>query len=80
MVQFQKNIFKKRFLGITEFLQKRTGTKNKTTMVIYNKKLSVSPLTTHVPIKYVAKNINIKKIIDNSKQINDFYKFKLKKT
>ena len=75
----KKHFLKKKFLGITEYLQKRTETKNKTTMVIYNEKLSVSPLTTHLPIKYVAKNINIKKIINNTKQINDFYKFKLNK-
>ena len=26
-------------------------------MLIYNKKLSVCPVTTHLPIKYVQKNI-----------------------
>ena len=30
-------------------------------MLIYNKKLSVSPITTHIPIKYVTKKINKKK-------------------
>ena len=29
-------------------------------MLIYNKNLSVCPLTTHMPLKYVAKNINKK--------------------
>ena len=31
-------------------------------MLIYNKKLSVCPLTTHLPLKLVAKKIN-KKLI-----------------
>ena len=34
-------------------------------MLIYNNKLSVSPLTTHIPIKYVSKKIKKKKIINN---------------
>ena len=38
------------------------------------KKLSVSPITTHIPIKYVNKNINKKKIINNINKINDFFK------
>ena len=41
-------------------------------MLIYNKKLSVSPITTHLPIKYVSKNINKSKIIKKIKSINNF--------
>ena len=48
-------------------------------MLIYNNKLSVSPLTTHIPIKYVAKNINKKKLISNVTKIDKFYKTVLKK-
>ena len=43
-------------------------------MLIYNKKLSVSPLTTHLPLKSVAKNINKTNIIEKIKLINNFYK------
>ena len=43
-------------------------------MLIYNEKLSVSPVTTHLPIKFVTKNITKKKIINNVKQIKKFYK------
>ena len=32
-------------------------------MLIYNEKLSVTPLTTHIPIKYVAKKIKKKILI-----------------
>ena len=43
-------------------------------MLIYNKKLSVCPLTTHIPIKKVHKYITKKNIIDKTILINDFYK------
>ena len=33
-------------------------------MLIYNKKLSVCPITTHLPLKLVTKNINKKLIIE----------------
>ena len=48
-------------------------------MLIYNKKLSVNPLTTHVPIKYVNKFIKKRKIINNAMKLNNFYKLKLRK-
>jgi len=49
-------------------------------MLIYNKKLSVCPLTTHLPIKFVTKSITKKMIEDRLKIINNFYldKFKFK--
>ena len=43
-------------------------------MLIYNKKLSVCPITTHLPLKFVAKNINEKKIIEKITLIDSFYK------
>ena len=42
-------------------------------MLIYNDKLSVSPITTHIPLKLVSKNINKKKIFSNVLKINEFY-------
>ena len=48
-------------------------------MLIYNEKLSVSPITTHLPIKYVSKNINKSKIIKKIKSINSFFIKNLKK-
>ena len=45
-------------------------------MLIYNKKLSVCPITTHLPLKLVTKNINRKIIIEKVKIINEFYKTK----
>ena len=43
-------------------------------MLIYNKELSVCPITTHQPIKSVPTSINKKKIYKKIVLINDFYK------
>ena len=56
----KKHFLKKRYLGLTEYISKKTKSKNQV-MLIYNDKLSVSPLTTHLPLKLVAKNITKKK-------------------
>ena len=42
-------------------------------MLIYNKDLSVCPITTHLPIKLVSKNISKKKIKKKIILINNFY-------
>ena len=42
-------------------------------MIIYNKKLSVSPITTHLPLKDVHKNITKEKIIYQTQLIHSFY-------
>ena len=47
-------------------------------MLIYNKILSVSPLTTHLPLKQVAKNITKKQILKKVTLLNQFYLKKLK--
>ena len=74
----KKTFLKKKYLGVTEYLAENTNSKNPV-MLIYNDKISVSPITTHLPIKYVAKNINKKKIVQNVLEINSFYKNKIKK-
>ena len=74
----KKHFLKKKYPGVTEYIASKTNSKNEV-MLIYNEKLSVSPITTHIPIKYVNKNINKKKIINNINQINNFFKIKLKK-
>ena len=43
-------------------------------MLIYNKNLSVSPVTTHLPLKKVSKTINKKLITEKVVLIDDFYK------
>ena len=69
----KKNFLKKKFNGITEYLAEKTNTK-KFAMIIYNKNLSVCPLTTHLPIKYVNKRINKLEIINKVKLIYNFWK------
>jgi 4-hydroxythreonine-4-phosphate dehydrogenase len=69
----KKNFLKKKFNGITEYLAHKTNTK-KFAMIIYNKNLSVCPLTTHLPIKYVNKRINKLEIINKVKLIDNFWK------
>ena len=75
----KKSFLKGRFNGITEYLAKKTNSKNPV-MLIYNKKLAVSPLTTHIPISEVPNKIKKKDIIVKIKKINHFYKKYLKRT
>ena len=70
----KKNFLKTKSLGITEYLANKTNRKNKVSMLIYNKKLSVCPITTHLPVKDISKKINKKKIIYQVKLINNFFK------
>ena len=64
---------KKKYLGITEYVAKQFNQK-KFAMLIYNKKLAVCPVTTHLPIKLVAKKISKKNIREKIIVVNDFYK------
>jgi len=74
----KKTFLKKKFNGVTEYLAYKTNTK-KFAMIIYNKNLSVCPLTTHLPIKYVNKKINKLEIINKVNLINVFWKKKFGK-
>ena len=74
----KKTFLNKNYLGITEFLSKKFKIK-KSAMLIFNKNLSVCPLTTHVPLKSVTKQINKKIIAEKIKLIDNFYKKFLKK-
>ena len=68
----KKYFLSNKFLGITEYISK-SFSKKKTCMLIYNKKLSVCPVTTHLPIKLVSKKINKKNITDKIILIDNFY-------
>ncbi len=74
----KKFFLKKKYLGITEYLASKTKTRN-FAMLIYNKKLSVCPLTTHLPVKKISKKINKNIIKDKIKLIDNFFKKHLKK-
>ena len=73
----KKTFLKGKFKGITEFLAKKTNSDDPV-MLIYNRKLSVCPLTTHLPISKVSGKVKKKLIIDKVKKINFFYKNILK--
>ena len=67
-------------IGVTEFLASKCKIKNnKEAMLIYNKKFSVCPLTTHLDIKEISKKITPALIINKIKTLNQWYKKKLKK-
>ena len=74
----KKSFLKGKSLGITEYLAKKTKS-NKVAMLIFNKDLAVSPLTTHLALKDVHKKITKKKIYTQVNLINNFYKKKFKK-
>jgi 4-hydroxythreonine-4-phosphate dehydrogenase len=74
----KKTFLKGKTLGITEYLAKKTK-KNDVAMLIFNKNLSVSPLTTHLALKNVHKKITKQKIYKQVKLINSFYKKKFNK-
>ena len=69
----KKNFLKKKFMGITEFFAKEFA-QQKIAMLIYNKELSVCPITTHLPIKNVASKITKKLIWEKIILIDNFYR------
>ena len=64
---------KKKYLGVTEYIAHSFNEK-KFAMLIYNQKLSVCPITTHLPLSKISKKINRKLIREKIIIINDFYK------
>ena len=67
MDQFlKKNFFKKKIFRNYRIYFKKFN-KKKNAMLIFNKKLSVCPITTHLPLKYVSKKLNKKNIKDKIK-------------
>jgi 4-hydroxythreonine-4-phosphate dehydrogenase len=67
--KFTKNKYK----GITEYIADKTNNRNKENMLLFNENFSVLPLTTHIPLKEVYKEISYKKIQKACKNINNFY-------
>jgi len=69
----KESLFKKKHQGITEFLSKKSGRSGDEVMLIYNNKLSVAPITTHIPLNQVSSKMEKSKIIKKVKIINTFY-------
>ena len=69
-----KNLLKKKKIGVTEFLAKKCKIrKDSEVMLIYNRKLAVSPITTHIDVKDVSKKINNTLIVNKVIKINSWY-------
>ena len=78
----KKYFLNKKYPGVTEYVYNEFGKKisKKPVMLIFNKLLSVSPITTHIPLKNVNKNINQNTIRENIYKIHNFYKRRFKVT
>jgi 4-hydroxythreonine-4-phosphate dehydrogenase len=74
-----KGIFKEKYPGVTEYLAYKNNLKNSEAMMIYNKQLSVVPITTHIDIKDVIKKINANLIRKKILTVNSFFLKNLKK-
>ena len=64
---------KKSYLGVTEYIA-HSFNKKKYAMLIYNKDLSVCPVTTHLPLKLVTKKITRKIIKEKILIVDNFFK------
>ena len=59
-----KNKINKNFVGHTEFFQKKDKKEN-VNMILFHKKIIISPLTTHLELKKISKVISNKKFLFN---------------
>ena len=74
LLNFKKNI------GVTEYLAAKCKIKDdREVMLIYNKKFSVTPLTTHINIRDVSKNITTNKIVKKISTLHKYFKILFKK-
>ena len=75
-----KTLLRRNNMGVTEFLASKCNIKNNSeVMLIWNKKFSVSPITTHIDLKDVSKNLKSKIILNKINTINDSFKIIFKK-
>ena len=70
----KKDFLENSFSGVTEYISNKFMCSGKETMLLYSDLFSVSPLTTHLKVKDISKNIKIKKIVNNFQNIFNFYK------
>jgi len=70
---------KNKYNGITEYIADKTNNKNKENMLLFNENFSVLPLTTHIPLKEVYKEITYKKIEKACINISNFYSKTIKR-
>ncbi len=75
----KKKLFKNKNLGVTEFLAKKNKLNKTEVMIIYNKRLSVAPITTHIKVKEISKNLKKNLLIKKIKTLHKYYKKYFKK-
>ncbi len=69
----KKKFFNEKSGGITEYLAKKNKVYQNEVMLIYNKKCSVAPLTTHIKLKNVSKSLKKEIITKKIITLNNFY-------
>jgi len=70
-----KNLLGNKKIGVTEYLaNKCLVNKNSEVMIIRNKELMISPITTHLDIRSISNKINKKLIITKINVINSWFK------
>ena len=75
-----KILLNKKNIGVTEFLASKCKINDRSeVMLINNKKLSVCPITTHIDIKQVSKQIHQNLIFKKVSKINIWFKKKFKR-
>ncbi len=75
-----KKLLRKKGIGVTEFLAKKNRIKkNSEVMLIWNKKLSVCPITTHIRVKDIHKKISQKVILTKINSLNKNFKLVFKR-
>ena len=74
-----KSLLSNKDIGVTEFLSKKSKMKKDTEiMLIYNKKLSVVPITTHINLKKVSSKISKLLILNKVLSVQLWFKKNLK--
>ncbi len=63
----------KKFLGMTEYISSKFSINN-VAMLIYNKEISVCPITTHLPLKLIPKRINKDLISKKTELVDNFFR------
>ena len=69
----KKLIKQKGIFGVTELIARKSNKINSEVMVLYNKRLSVVPITTHIKIKEISKKLNSKLIIKKTETVFKHY-------
>ena len=69
----KRSLFKNGGLGVTEFLAKKNKVLNSEVMIIYNKNLSVVPLTTHIKVKDISRSLKKGLLLKKFNTLNKYY-------